>query len=936
LRTILFHFAAIALLVGTTVGLSAEEVQKETSNAATSHHIASETTTNPIAEPRAVVVVGKARFTVLTPELIRMEWAADGRFEDHASLAFINRHLPVPKFESAVTRSGTVEQLKLKTAALTLTYSSSADGKFTSENLSVELTVQGKQVAWHPGMVDADNLEGTTRTLDGARGGKTVEPMDPGLISRAGWVLVDDSKRPLFDSDNFSFKAGEKSPWPWVMERPGGDRQDWYFFGYGHEYKKALGDFVKVAGRIPLPPRFAFGAWWSRYWDYSDQEIEEIIHGFRQNSTPLDVFVIDMGWHISLEQLKAMGQGDKHDQDQSGHYLGWSGYTWNKVLFPYPGDFLDRLHADHLKTSLNLHPASGIQPWEATYPAMAKAMGIDPATKQYVPYDITNKKFAENYFNLVLHPLEKQGVDFWWLDWQQEQNTKMPNVKPTWWINYVHFTDQEREGKRPLLFHRWGGLGNHRYQIGFSGDTVSVWDSLAFQPWFTATAANVGYAYWSHDIGGHMPGAVEPELFTRWVEFGAFSPILRTHTTKNPESERRIWAYPEPFSSILRSTFQLRYKMQPYIYTEARHTYDTGVAFLRPLYYDWPEANEAYASKNEYLFGDQMIVDPVVTPSDKQSGLATEKVWLPKGEWIEWPSGKHFSGPISADRSFSIDQIPVYIKEGSIVPMQPEMSYTGEKPVDPLIVNVWPLAPGQSTSYSLYEDNGIAEQYQHGIYTHTPIKATQAGDMLRIEIGPVEGSFAGMLKSRGYTLQLPADWPPASVTVDGSPMKQARPTGKGGWSFEGNTLTTIIQVASRSTAAKMVIEVKRASGLTARRSELDGFNGAMTRLRATYDALNTTPPLAAPPDILIDAMQTGDRLGYHPEDAQKEIAHFHQLLPEAKTAVNKLVEDGTKRLDEFGQHLHREAGNNIDIQAEKQKRADALSRAAKLVADVAE
>ena len=935
MRTSLLHFAAIGFFLGSTIPLLSEEARKgPAATTAVPQHVASESTTNPIADPKAVLVVGKARFTVLTPEMIRMEWAPDGKFEDHASFVFINRRLPVPKFESAVTKSGQVQQLKLKTAALTLTYSPSDDGKFTAENLAIELIVEGKPVTWHPGLADDGNLQGTTRTLDGALGGKTAEPMDPGLISRSGWVLVDDSKRPLFDSDNFSFKEGEKSPWPWVMERPTGDRQDWYFFGYGHEYKKALGDFVKVGGRIPLPPRFAFGTWWSRYWDYSDQEIEEIIHGFRQNSTPLDVFVIDMGWHISLEQLKAMGQGDKSNQDQSGHYLGWSGYTWNKVLFPYPGDFLDRLHADHLKTSLNLHPASGIQPWEASYPAMAKAMGIDPATKQYVPYDITNKKFAENYFNLVLHPLEKQGIDFWWLDWQQEQNTKMPNVKPTWWINYAHFTDQEREGKRPLLFHRWGGLGNHRYQIGFSGDTVSVWDSLAFQPWFTSTAANVGYAYWSHDIGGHMPGAVEPELITRWVEFGAFSPILRTHTTKNPESERRIWAYPEPFSSILRSTFQLRYKLQPYIYTEARRTYDNGVAFLRPLYYDWPEANEAYESKNEYLFGDQMIVDPVVTPSDKQSGLATEKVWLPKGEWIEWPSGKHFAGPTSAERSFSIDQIPVYVKEGAIIPMQPEMSYTGEKAVDPLIVNVWPLASGQSTTYTLYEDNGVAEQYQHGVYTHTPIKATQTGDTLRVEIGPVEGSFAGMLKARGYALQLPADWPPASVSIDGVVVKQAGPTGKGGWSFEGNTLTTMISVARRSTASKVVIEVKRAAGLTARRSELDGFNGAMTRLRATYDALNTTPPLAAPPDILVDAMQTGDRLGYHPEDAQKEIAHFHEVLSQVQTAVGKLVADGTKRLDAFGQDLHREAGNNIDIKAEKQKRADALARAEKLVADI--
>jgi alpha-glucosidase (family GH31 glycosyl hydrolase) len=939
-RISLLHFAAIGLVFGSSIGISSQAPEDNTAAApAVVQHFANEATTNPVADPGAVVVIGRARFTVLTPEMIRMEWAADGKFEDHASFVFINRRLPVPKFLRTVTKSGTNELLTIKTSELTLTYSTvstpGADMRFTPDNLKIVLTVDGKQVTWHPGMTDSENLQGTTRTLDGARGGKTREPMEEGLISRSGWALIDDSTRPLFDSANFNFKEGENSPWPWVMERPAGERQDWYFFGYGHEYKKALGDFVKVGGRIPLPPRFAFGTWWSRYWDYSDQEIEEIIRGFHENSTPLDVFVIDMGWHISKEQLKALGYGDAHGLDQSKHDLGWSGYTWNKELFPDPSGFLDRLHADHLKTSLNLHPASGIQPWEAAYPEMARAMGIDPATKQYVPYDITNKTFAESYFKYVLHPLEKEGIDFWWLDWQQEQNTKMAGVKPTWWINYVQFTDQQREGKRPLLFHRWGGLGNHRYQIGFSGDTVSVWDSLAFQPWFTATAANVGYAYWSHDIGGHMPGAVEPELFTRWIEFGAFSPILRTHTTKNPDSERRIWAYPEPFSSILRSTFQLRYAMQPYIYTEARHTYDTGVAFLRPLYYDWPEANEAYENKNEYLFGDNMLVNPVVIPSDKQSGLATEKVWLPKGEWIEWPTGKHFSGPASVDRNFSIDQIPVYVKAGSIVPMQPQMSYTGEKPVDPLIVNVWPLDPGQSTTYSLYEDGGLAEQYQYGAFTRTSIEATQTGDTLRVEIGPVEGGFAGMLKERGYKLQLPADWPPASITVNGAVVKQAGPTGKGGWSYEGNTLTTIVPVAAQSTASRVVIEVRRTAGLTARRGELDGFNGAMTRLRATYDALNTTPPLAAPPDLLIDAMQTGDRLGYHPEDAQKEISHFQKVLPQAQAAVTKVVQDGKQRLDKFGQEMHHEAGNTIDMQAEIRKRSDALDRAAKLVADTA-
>jgi alpha-glucosidase len=892
--------------------------------------------TNPLADPRAVVTVGNARFTVLTPQLIRMEWAADGKFEDHASFVFLNRRLPVPRFEKSVSEDSR-DTLTIKTQALTLTYTAMPEGKplpsdvpgFTPENLKITLSVDGKPVVWHPGLADPQNLQGTTRTLDGALGSKTREPIEPGLISREGWALVDDSTRPLFDSADFSFKNGEKSPWPWVIERPAGERQDWYFFGYGHDYRKALGDYVRVAGRIPLPPRFAFGAWWSRYWDYSDQELDELVRGFHENDVPLDVLVIDMGWHISDDQLMAAGE-----VDQSGERLGWGGYTWDKLLFPNPHDFLARMHNDGLKATLNLHPASGIQPWEQAYPAMATAMGIDPATRKYVPFDITDKKFAINYMNLVLRPLEKQGIDFWWLDWQQRPTTKMPGVTPTWWLNYVHFTDQQRQGKRPLLFHRWGGLGNHRYQIGFSGDTISVWDSLAFQPWFTATAANVGYAYWSHDIGGHMPGAVDPELFTRWVQFGAFSPILRTHTTKNPESERRIWAYPEPYSSVLRSTFQLRYALQPYLYTEARRTYDTGVAFFRPLYYDWPEQAAAYESKGEYLFGDQMLAAPITVPADKVSGLATEKVWLPAGEWIEWPTGKHFTGPAAVERSFSIEQTPVYLRAGAIVPMQPPMRYTGEKPVDPLIVNVWPLTPGTTSSYSVYEDSGVAVEYQRGVFARTPIKAAQTGDVLRVEIGSVVGSYPGMLQRRGYELRLPADWPPASVKVNGVILKQAHGNEEG-WSYEGDTLTTVIPVPASSVAAKLTIEVRRADGLAARRNELDGFAGAMTRLRSAYDALRATLPVSDAPDVLVDAMQAGDRMSYHPENAQAEMAHFHKVLPAAQAAVAAIGATFTPQLGEYAKQLMTRhwLPANVDMNAQKQHRSDAMARAQRLATE---
>jgi alpha-glucosidase len=876
-----FVFATLAILaIGR--GAAAQSKPVDDSNART---------TAP-ADPRAVVIDGRARFSVLTPQLIRMEWAADGKFEDHASFVFIHRRLPVPKF--SVNREGS--RLTIDTGALRLTYDADGanNGELSPTDLGIAFVLNGKERAWHPGAPDTGNLLGTTRTLDGALGGKTKEPIGDGLISRDGWALVDDSTRPLFDSDDFSFAQGEKSAWPWVMPRPAGSRQDWYFFGYGHDYKKALGDYVRVAGRIPLPPRFAFGAWWSRYWAYSDQELDDLVRDFHENDVPLDVLVIDMDWHLSGTQLTAA-----HDVDQSGQRLGWSGYTWNPLLFPDPKAFLAHVHQEGLKVTLNLHPASGVQRWEAAYPAMARAMGIDPTTKKYVPFDITNKKFATNYMDILHHPLEREGINFWWLDWQQQPNTKLPGVNNTWWLNYVHFTDQEREGKRPLLFHRWGGLGNHRYQIGFSGDTISMWPSLAYQPWFTATAANVGYAYWSHDIGGHMPGAVDPELYTRWIQFGVFSPILRTHSAKNPNAERRIWAYPEPYSDIMRNAFHLRYALQPYIYTEARRTYDTGVAFVRPLYYDWPNSDQSYTSRGEYMFGGSMIVAPVTKAADPETQLATEDIWLPKGEWIEWFTGRHFTGPIAMTRSFSIGQIPVYVRAGSIVPMMPKMEYTGEKPVDPLILNVFPLADGQRSTYTLYEDSGKAEEYKKGVCAWTGIEASRRANMVEIVIRPPRGKFDGMLRRRGFEIRLPGDWPPFSVEIDGRSVGFEEQEGKQGWRYEGNTLTTIITVSRRSVSETVTVDVHRSPSLLAKSSQLSGFAGEMTRYFKASDTINHAGLGSVAPNSLIELFQTGDRLMYAPALASEEMARLPTMYRVAVSDVQKLLApvEGEAKLD---------------------------------------
>jgi hypothetical protein len=250
---------------------------------------------DPTPNPGAVVRVPHARFTILTPSLVRMEWSADDTFEDRASQVFINRNLPAPSFSHKLED----DMLIIRTERIAIIYTNVGD-KFSHENLSI--AIEGQNKAWRAGMKDTGNLLGTTRTLDGVSGASSMEP---GLLSRDGWVIVDDSKRLVFDK-----KKG--TDWLWLQPRDRDDAIDWYYFGYGHDYKQALADFTKVAGRIPLPPRYAFGAWWSRYWAYSDEELRQLVGEFDEHDVPLDVLVIDMDWHLD----------------------GWTGYTWNPGVLP--------------------------------------------------------------------------------------------------------------------------------------------------------------------------------------------------------------------------------------------------------------------------------------------------------------------------------------------------------------------------------------------------------------------------------------------------------------------------------------------------------------------------------------------------------------------------------------------------------------------------
>ncbi|WP_216404332.1 glycoside hydrolase family 31 protein [Arcanobacterium phocae] len=520
---------------------------------------------------------------------------------------------------------------------------------------------------------DPQNLRGTCRTLDNIDG---ACPLEPGLISTSGYVLVSDAHSVLRTNDG------------WIERRNSSqDAQDVYLFVYGHDYHKLFNSFFALTGISPLIPRAMLGNWWSRFWPYSDKEYRQLLDTFEHHNIPLSVGILDMDWHIT-QVPPEIGSG-------------WTGYTWNRELFPDPAEFLAHLHDRGMLTSLNVHPADGVRCHEEAYEEMCRELDLDP-NGQSVDFDPVDPTFMKAYFKVLHKPLEEQGVDFWWIDWQQGERTNIPEVDPLWMLNHYHYLNSSTSrSNRKVIFSRYAGLGSHRYPVGFSGDAITSWESLSFQPYFTANAANVGFYWWSHDIGGHMGGIRNNELHTRWVQYGVFSPIMRLHATASPFTRKEPWVFPQPYCQTQIAFLQLRHRLMPYLYTAMWQSL-RGQAPVRPLYHDYQTVAEAYQFPNEYLFGDSMLVVPIVEPASLESHYASATGWLPAGLWFDFFTGDRYQGEQKVTFFRDITTYPVLVKAGSVIPLA---SDTGEAILnhpDHLTLRVF-LGTGQS---ELIEDDG--------------------------------------------------------------------------------------------------------------------------------------------------------------------------------------------------------------------------------------
>jgi hypothetical protein len=778
----------------------------------------------PAAATPAAVRDGHARFEVLSPTLIRLEYAQDDRFEDGPTMTAVNRDFPAPRYQTSVEGGTRV----IRTSAMTLRYQRGS-GPFTDKNLSVDVAGGTRaQPTWQPDS-NPDNLGGWRRGLDDEQGPVALHQ---GLLSRAGWYLLDDSQTVLLTPGSPGFAA-----------RPGheGAYQDGYLFGYGHDYARGLADLRTLTGPAPLLPRKAFGVWFSRYWPYSAADYPGLLEQFRENGVPLDTLSVDTDWKRESNPAFAPIASTAAGGSASQPYA-WNGWEWNTSEFPDPAGFLAWAHSQGLAVTLNVHPSmNGDDPQFSDTNARAGGLKRDTGTCSVLVatpsgcfvFDWADPRQLDAY--LGLHDaIEHDGVDFWWLDWCCDGSfAQAPGLSADTWINSRYAERNEARGSRWPVLSRIGasfqgpgtdgdagegdgGAGafaEHRYSIHFTGDTCATWEMLGFESQFTAEEGNVGLPYVSHDIGsfngppsangcGNTAGARIPDdMYVRWVQLGTFQPLDRLHSN---HGARLPWEYSPPASDIAASFLRLREALVPYLYTIARGAYDTGLPMARALYLQWPDQPAAYDNPAEYTLGPDMLVAPVTSPGDP----AEQSVWIPPGTWVDYATGRRMSGPATVKLEVPLDRYPVFVRAGAIVATQPDaLPTTAAGPQDDLTLTAW---AGPPRSFDLYDDEGQGLAYRRGAYvtTHVTSKVSSSG-CATLTIAPVRGGFAGARGTRSWKLRFVGVAAPRTVTVNGRTVA--------GWTYDKPSAALAVTTGELPTHASAVV---RAGGTCSCRGPL--------------------------------------------------------------------------------------------------------------------
>ena len=859
------------------------------------------------------VGAGNARFEFLTPTLVRLEYSAPGAFVDAPTAVIEKRDWAAVKVDSREQDGW----LSATTGALTVRYRLRS-GAFTAANLEVRWQDRaGAERSWHPGDVDAGNLGGLNYSLDNIRAanlprdGMDLEsPVDdsipgidlvlpraqPGLLSRSGYALIDDSETPVWNAQR-----------RWIEPRKA-TGQDWYLFTYDRDYRRVLEEYAELCGAIPMIPRFVLGpqitdfnfeyfpgSAESRRPDfarYNQQYLMGEVARMRAGRIPFDTLILDFGWHNygwdggydwsplfpqPLELMRALHErgvklslndhpgyihtdesilsfDDSHtpavlaalgrappakpgfDLDVSrgwtfsteprrGHwkpirtgepweeqgYAGYRGVGWYRRSVHLPAQLPEKLYlyvGEVSKTYRVLVNGKEVEPGRIHWPQRLTYSDItacvargadneillrvepDPearreprdgvllgpvAIRDVVPparitFDLSDEKQADVFMHYLHGPLMGQGVDFWWVD-GGSGSVDMPGLNKQLWTNKVFYDySAQATGKRAFILGRYGDWGSERYPGFFTGDAYSEWPVLAYEVAFSARGGNVLVPWISHDIGGFHGRRIDFDLYARWIEFGAFSGILRMHSAhENPRAGnvRMPWTYGQKGVELMRRYFALRTQLIPYIYSYAWRAHRESLPILSPLYLEYPDVEEAYKHPHEYFFGSEMLIAPVIAAGGRQT------VWLPPGDWLGFFDGRRYEGGRAFSAQYAVEDTPVFVRAGAIVPEQRAGGYSDQRPLDALILNVYGSGGGH---FELYEDDGESlhpdDAGQHAL---TAMSHTLGADGVHhLVIEPAQGAYPAQPQQRSYELRLRSSTKPSSISVNGAPAGHSR------------------------------------------------------------------------------------------------------------------------------------------------------------------
>ncbi len=768
----------------------------------------------------------RIRLTVVSPAVIRVRMSATGTFLPDSSWSVVERRIGSQAFN--LTESA--DEIALTTSTLTcrvkrfpcrLAFYDAGNSLLNQDDPAKGMGWSGKQIAVWKTMPPDEQYFGF-----GEKAGALNRKWKMMSMWNSDIPAYRSDTDPLyetipffygirkgmaygifFDNTYYSyFNMGKENPEQYSFGAVDGELD--YYFVYGPKPADVLKIFSTLIGTMPLPPKWAVGYQQCRYSYYPEARVRELASTFRTKKIPCDVIYLDI------------------------HYMdGYRCFTWDKQRFPDPKKMIADLAKDGFKIVVIIDPGIKNEPGYWVYDEGSKGdyFAKYPDGKPFVgkvwPGECVFPDFSRtasrNWWGTLYRGLVDVGVKGFWNDMKEpavfdvsSKTFDLSVMHDDRGLNTDHRKNHNiygmqmargtyegvaklRPNERPFVLTRANYAGGNRYAAAWTGDNISSWEHLEMAVPMCLNLSISGQPFVGTDIGGFV-GSPSGELYARWLQLGTFTPLMRTHAEIG-SPDREPWSYGPLYEAINKKSIELRYTLMPYIYTQFYEASRSGIPVMRPLFFDFPDDESLLWSDRDFMFGDALLVAPVLWP-----GATTRGVRLPPGEWYNYWTSEKFKGGEYVTVDAPIDRIPLFVKAGSIIPTQGVVQYSDEQSVNPLTIELYPAREPSSTI--LYEDDGRTFEYRQGKFCLRTVSLNSSEKECRITLSNPDGSFRP--PERNITLKLnAAKTRPSSVQIDGLMLRELRPGSERGWQYDDTM--KVLSVTFEDKLREQKIQIKQ-------------------------------------------------------------------------------------------------------------------------------